>query len=69
MSKNNMAKSKKSSKKLKLNINAANFERNLMFVLLVAFLVCAGWLLVRNNQNSGKAEVGEPQPVIEAPQE
>ena len=57
-----MAKSKKTTKKFSINPN--NFERNLMIVLLVAFLLSSALLLVRNNK-SVKSELGEPQSAIE----
>jgi hypothetical protein len=58
-----MAKSKKQVKKYKLN--PANFERNLMIVLLVAFLVSAGVLLARNIQQNNTLDIGESVPAIE----
>lgn len=60
-----MAKPKKTVKKTKFNINPANFERNLMIVLLAAFLVSAGILLVRNTDANTKAQIGEPVPAID----
>lgn len=64
-----MAKTKKSTKKTKFNINPENFERNLMFVLLIAFLVSAVVLLVRNTDSNNQAEIGEPSAAIERTEE
>lgn len=62
-----MAKSKKPSKKPK--INPQKFEQYLAMFLFMSFLLSAGVLLVRNQDSSGKAEIGEPGTVIEREQE
>lgn len=62
-----MAKSKKSAKKSKLN--PVNFERNIMLILLVAFLISAVYLLFRNSNANIKTEIDDSSLIIEQTQE
>lgn len=60
-----MAKPKKKTNKL--IIKPANVEQSLMIILLIAFLISAILLLVRNNSTTPKAELGEPSAILEQP--